>query len=455
LEESLIRAIVLDYDDLKASYDVIREQLEPLAASAVVEEQTAYHAIDVDGLADLHLDAEDAEEAAVTGDVTSSNPTSSQSGQTELTTPNSEAGDATELETAGEILLVEEADKVAYLQQMFTNCKKHTARFVLRQSGGDVARATDELFTRELLDAEGSLPKGVDGFFREDGQSPQGRTQTKVGADEAGSSSRPAKLPLAYALAPSGDSEELEGAEGVIKARARSQVASAGPSSRTTSPHPRSVAGSSLPTSPRVAQSAGSSKSDAPLGKRNPYEWQKVTHKHRQVDGAISRRKPDASDAHINAAEKRLIATDHYRAAVAAANRAGSDPLARQAVAVHLEKYRAASHIANQAAFASYEQLVDERSTASSIDLHHLPVQEGVSIAVARVKQWWDALPGENRAMKAKENRHGGFVVITGQGRHNRDGRSRLREEVYAALRREGWAMSKETGQFVVTGRVR
>jgi hypothetical protein len=196
-------------------------------------------------------------------------------------------------------------------------------------------------------------------------------------------------------------------------------------------------------------------KYDGPPAKKNPHEWQKVTHKHQQSDNHGDRRTLLAMDAYTAAADKRLIATGHYRAAVAAANRAGSDPLARQAVAVHLENYRAACRVANQAAFASYEQFVDEQSTASSIDLHHLPVQEGVRIAVARVRQWWNGLPGENRALRAKEGRYGGFVVITGQGRHNRDGRSRLREEVHAALKREGWSMSTETGQFVVTGRVR
>ena len=96
-----------------------------------------------------------------------------------------------------------------------------------------------------------------------------------------------------------------------------------------------------------------------------------------------------------------------------------------------------------------HEAYVDQTASSGSIDLHGVPVLDGVRIALERTQAWWVNL-GENRHKKAREQ---GFVVVTGLGNHSVSGVSRLRQEVGAALKREGWRVSVETGQYVVLGK--
>lgn len=97
----------------------------------------------------------------------------------------------------------------------------------------------------------------------------------------------------------------------------------------------------------------------------------------------------------------------------------------------------------------SWDEFVDGQSSRDSIDLHGLPVADGVRIALERTQLWWSRL-GEDRVRKAREN---GFVVVTGLGKHTSSGVSRLRQDVGAALKREGWSVSVGTGQFTIHGK--
>lgn len=94
--------------------------------------------------------------------------------------------------------------------------------------------------------------------------------------------------------------------------------------------------------------------------------------------------------------------------------------------------------------------MVDQSSTSNKIDLHGLPVADGVRIALERTRRWWSNL-GEDRARRAKEDV---FTVVTGMGNHNSGGVSRMRQEVGAALRREGWRLTTGTGQYFISGKV-
>lgn len=96
-----------------------------------------------------------------------------------------------------------------------------------------------------------------------------------------------------------------------------------------------------------------------------------------------------------------------------------------------------------------YEAMVDRTSSPNLIDLHGLPVAEGVRIALQRTQSWWINL-GENRARRAREE---GFTIVTGLGNHSASGVSPLRQEVSAALKREGWRMTTGTGQFTINGK--
>lgn len=140
---------------------------------------------------------------------------------------------------------------------------------------------------------------------------------------------------------------------------------------------------------------------------------------------------------------------DSFRAAQQAYRRGASDRHFRTVAAVLGERVREQRQVAKAAEIHKYYALVYKNSSDSHIDLHGVPVAEGVRIALERTQMWWSGL-GEDRARKAREE---GFSVVTGLGNHSANGFSRLRQDVGAALKREGWRVRVETGQFVVTGK--
>ncbi|KAK7942799.1 uncharacterized protein PG986_011912 [Apiospora aurea] len=142
---------------------------------------------------------------------------------------------------------------------------------------------------------------------------------------------------------------------------------------------------------------------------------------------------------------------DHsYNSAAAAFKKGRSDPLFRLAAGYYSERAREQAGAQRNAASIEAGYLVEQNSTADKIDLHGLTVQDGVSLALQFVRKWWERL-GEDRARKARD----GFTVVTGIGRHNSDGKSRLRTNVCKALLADGWKVEVLTGQFLVTGRKR
>lgn len=113
------------------------------------------------------------------------------------------------------------------------------------------------------------------------------------------------------------------------------------------------------------------------------------------------------------------------------------------------ERARDSAARAKAAESETYDALVDCQSSSHHIDLHGVSVADGVRIAVERTARWWAGL-GEDRPRRAREV---GFTVVTGLGSHTATGVSQLRQAVGAALKREGWRVRTETGQYVVTGR--
>ncbi|KAK7931455.1 smr domain-containing protein [Apiospora marii] len=142
---------------------------------------------------------------------------------------------------------------------------------------------------------------------------------------------------------------------------------------------------------------------------------------------------------------------DHsYNSAAAAFRKGRSDPMFRLAAGYYAERAREQASAQRNAASIEAGYLVEQSSTADKIDLHGLTVQDGVNIALQYVRRWWERL-GEDKARKARD----GFTVVTGIGRHNSDGKSRLRTNVCKALLADGWKVEVLTGQFLVTGRKR
>lgn len=152
-----------------------------------------------------------------------------------------------------------------------------------------------------------------------------------------------------------------------------------------------------------------------------------------------------------DAAEARATTAQSFTAAQAAYRRGKSDALFRPVAGVLAERAREQLGRSRAAQSEAYEALVDGNSSRDHIDLHGVPVADGVRIALERTQEWWAAL-GEDRARRARSGE--GFTVVTGLGNHSSGGVSRMRQDVGAALKRAGWRVRTETGQFVVTGKV-
>lgn len=235
------------------------------------------------------------------------------------------------------------------------------------------------------------------------------------------------------------DVDELEGAQGPVKIRPRPGAQS------SKSVVQRTVAKPSLPRPPLVQRPDGYTsqqgrKANAPMLATTG--WQVVTKKQRAI-------KP-ATAAPVDSALAETVPRSNAQTAATLRRKGASNPLYRQAAGVYAERIREDRRAAQEAASVSYNQLVDSQSTALKIDLHGVPVIDGVRIAKNRVRRWWEALNEEDREQKATAY---GFTVVTGVGHHCSGGVSRLRQAVGTALKNDGWKVQVFTGEFFVTGR--
>lgn len=279
---------------------------------------------------------------------------------------------------------------------------------MLKQVGGDLDKAFDELINRQYLADEGLLPKGLDGFFTPD-DAPQSPSKAKPRHTKNGNAkSRKQTVAIEYkAVSSAAAGEELEGA----KDFARPSDARGAALKRHTAPSSPALAPAAL-TRPGVTTVPSS---------------------------PAARPAPSPVTADFGAADLR---------AAAALRRMG--PLGRQGAAVYLDRAREARETFTAHASRAAEQHVDGQSTGTMIDLHGVVVMDGVRIAKQRVWKWWNGL-GENRRLLAREP---GFVIVTGVGKHSAGGVSRLRQAVGVFLRNDGWRVETLTGRFHVTGRV-
>lgn len=141
--------------------------------------------------------------------------------------------------------------------------------------------------------------------------------------------------------------------------------------------------------------------------------------------------------------------SDHYYSAVAAHYaQLGRDHLA----------------LAKSSSATAADALVASQSGPDFLDLHGVNVQHAVRISRIAVRKWWDQKGDEKFKPRAKwardvradrgerEGREGGFRIVTGVGRHSRDGTTRLGPAVAGALARDGWKVEVVGGGVVVWG---
>lgn len=141
----------------------------------------------------------------------------------------------------------------------------------------------------------------------------------------------------------------------------------------------------------------------------------------------------------------------HMQAAQAA-RRSRSNPLYGGASAYYRQVGQERRERAMNQLAAASDRLVDRQSSKCDLDLHGVTVENAKRIVRDRVAAWWDSLGDTKYIRGGGIDVHGGYKIITGVGRHSRDGTSRLGPAVGKMLISEGWRVSITPGSLIVLG---
>ncbi|KUI70020.1 hypothetical protein VM1G_05481 [Cytospora mali] len=430
LDETVIIAIVGDYD-LAQQFDEARGILEALSKDSVTEDAFGFNPIGLDGHADDQAQTESCNSASGSKLYTDF------SERTEFSDALSERFESLELPNDVNVSTLDEDGKVSELKIMFPDLRELDLRFALKKAAGDFTKTCEELLSTQYLEENGLRPRGIEGAFREDefvGHR-KGKKITLIAllnlacrssADTTKEKAGRAKLEVGYRLKPL----DLESED----------KAASNPVSPATTPFNPLTRANSLPRSMPSSSTykCTSPVADSPANKPTT-QWQTVQPKQRKTYSELA----------LDAAAARDTTAQSFAAANQAYRRGKSDALFRPVASILSERAREQLERSKAVQSESYEALVDEQSSSTFIDLHGIPVADGVRMALERTQVWWDNL-GEDRARKARSE---GFTVVTGLGIHSSKGVSRMRQDVGAALKRAGWRVRTETGHFVVTGK--
>lgn len=146
---------------------------------------------------------------------------------------------------------------------------------------------------------------------------------------------------------------------------------------------------------------------------------------------------------------------DAFTNASAAYRKGKSDHLMGGAAAYYSEVGRAHIEAAKSLQAAAANSFVHSQSTATMLDLHGVSVADATRIARVKVEEWWESLGDAKYACGRGGPARQGYRVVTGLGRHSKDGASRLGPAVTKTLVREGWKVEIGHGELIVTGKVR
>ena len=152
--------------------------------------------------------------------------------------------------------------------------------------------------------------------------------------------------------------------------------------------------------------------------------------------------------------------TDHSLAASTAFQQAGlafkrgkSDRLMGGAAAYYSQVGQEHMRLAKQQSAAIADSLVAAQSSSTHIDLHGVSVADAVRIARTGTENWWEGL-GDSKYYSGGNNAaRTGFRIITGVGKHSKEGALRIGPAVSKMLMREGWKAEILAGEIIVRGR--
>ncbi|EEH47422.1 uncharacterized protein PADG_03506 [Paracoccidioides brasiliensis Pb18] len=147
-----------------------------------------------------------------------------------------------------------------------------------------------------------------------------------------------------------------------------------------------------------------------------------------------------------------LAAHAAFNKATAAYRRGKSDHLMGGAAGYYSAIGREHMEQAKKEAAAAAEALVESQSSSRVLDLHGVSTQHAVGIAKKKVRIWWDSLGDTKYAPGGWSPAQEGYRIVTGLGRHSKNGTARVGPAVARALAGEGWKVEVGEGFLTVTG---
>ena len=165
--------------------------------------------------------------------------------------------------------------------------------------------------------------------------------------------------------------------------------------------------------------------------------------------------KVELSEAKSALAAHGSVASTAFSRASAAFRRGKSDHLMGGAAAYYASVGREHAKAMKELHSALADAHVASQSSSSALDLHGVSVADAVRIAKARVNTWWENLGDAKYAPGGGGPARDGYRIVTGIGRHSRDGAPRIGPAITRTLVRQGWKVEVGRGEAIVTGRAR
>ena len=144
-----------------------------------------------------------------------------------------------------------------------------------------------------------------------------------------------------------------------------------------------------------------------------------------------------------------------FTKAAASYRRGRSDHLMNGAASYYAEVGRQRSEAAKASFAAAADALVASQSTSHAVDLHGVGVADAVRIAQEKVNIWWEGIGDAKYAPGGGGPVRDGYRIVTGVGRHSKDGAPKIGPAVSRMLVREGWKVEVGQGETIVYGKAR
>jgi hypothetical protein len=148
-----------------------------------------------------------------------------------------------------------------------------------------------------------------------------------------------------------------------------------------------------------------------------------------------------------------LAASTAFQQAGSAYRRGKSDRLMGGAAAYYAQVGHEHMKLAKQQTAASADAHVAAQSSSSQVDLHGVSVVDAVRIARTQTEDWWEALGDAKYYSGGNNAARRGFRIVTGVGKHSKDGALRIGPAVSKMLMREGWKAEVLAGEIIVRGK--